>query len=230
MALAGFACGGEDAAPARLFVVTYQAQGAPGEPLDGVEVSVDGEPVGSTDEYGLLQSFLRGSAGQSRLIEHRCPEGWAAPEGSTPRTVQLSRDQALDPSEARLGLQVKMRCLPQEVRVAVVVDTDEPGIESAVNGEVVGRTDEEGLLFHVARATPGTQLALAFHAPGTARRTERLCAVGVRDSLCAFHVRLPAPVEEPRPVRPRPRRRTTMRATMSAAPPVMREVTIPEAF
>ena len=226
------ACGGQPATPARLFVVTYQAQGAPGEPLGGVEVSVDGVAAGTTDEHGLLQSFLRGRAGQSRLIEHRCPEGWLAPEGSTPRTMQLSRDRAIDPAEARLGIQVKVRCLPQQVRVAVVVDADEEGVISRVNGDLVGTTDEEGLLFHVARVTPGTPLALAFEAPGTTRRTERMCAVGRQDAVCALHVRLPAPGGEERRA-PRRRRRPAMRASMRASmrtSPAMRTVVIPEAF
>ncbi|MEM1418625.1 MAG: hypothetical protein AAGH15_27270 [Myxococcota bacterium] len=228
------ACGGSaPSLPPELFVVTYQAVDARGQPLAGVQIAEDGELAGTTDDDGLHQSFIEGAVGTSRRLEHACPEGYAPPEGEGARTLQLRAEEVLDPHEARLGIRVHLRCIPARVRVAVIAETGEPGIGVSLGGRTLGQTGPDGSLIQITEVTAGATLALAFDATTSEAdlqpaRMERVCPVGTSDGTCFQRVRF----EEVAPRRRRARR--TPRAPRAPvgmrAPRMSPGIYIPEAF
>lgn len=165
LALAG--CESEPEAPPR-YPFTFSAH-ADVDPLAGVQVTVNGGPVGATDAQGLLHVDLTGPEGAPVSVSAVCPSGYRSPD--QPQVHSLRHVQSLDPATARRGIEVTFDCPPEHRDAVVMVRTEgQTGMPVLLDGREVARTDDSGAAHvHVAMA-PGTSFQVLLDT----RNNERL--------------------------------------------------------
>ncbi len=152
LVLAG-ACDSEPEPPPR-YPFTFSAH-SDTDPLEGVQVTVNGGQVGSTNGEGVLHVDLTGPEGAHVAVNAVCPEGHRSPDQA--QTHTLRRVQSLDPATSARGIEVSFECPPERRDAVVVVRThDQGGMPVLLDGREVTRTDESGAAhLHVAML-PGT--------------------------------------------------------------------------
>ncbi len=198
-------CEEEPAPPPRHpFTFTVNADG---EPLEGVQITVNDGPVGVTDAEGVLRVDLTGPSGATVRVAATCPEGHRQPDA---QTYSLRRVQSLDPATAARGIEVSFTCPPERRNAVVVVRTHEQGgVPVMLDGREVARTDPSGAAhLHVAMP-PGTTFLVQLDT----RHNDRLrpnspsqsFTVPDRDEVFVLDQRFAE--EQPPPVRRRPVRR-----------------------
>jgi hypothetical protein len=194
--------------------VTITVESDPGVPLEGVAFDVDGEPIGESDEHGLVHTILEGPEGTTLQVHHTCPEGYASAEDT--QSLALIPFRSLDP-EADTSLQMTVRCEPTEREAAFVVSTGFEDIPVMINGREVGVTNAEGVAHTVLDASPGQSfevtLALADFERIRPRNVRETFTLGRQSDVFVFSPELEL---EPEPRRRRRRRRrqpSTMRIT-----------------
>ncbi len=162
--LAPFGCG-EDAAPViPRHAVSFMAESDPGIPLQGVTVSANGQPLGESDESGLISAVLEGPTGTMMQIAYECPEGHEQPE--RPKPLVLTTFQALDPESGPRGLEMSLECPPLERWAALVVRTGQPDLPILIEDEEVARTDASGVAHHVLRGAPNSRYRVTISTEG----------------------------------------------------------------
>lgn len=144
----------EEPAPPPRYPFTFTAQ-ADGQPLEGVEITVNERSVGRTNAEGVLRVDLTGPEGAHVRINASCPEGHR--NATEPQTLPLRRVQSLDVAAAARGIEVVFSCPPERRNAVVVVRTHDRGdIPVLLDGREVARTDASGAAhLHVAME-PGT--------------------------------------------------------------------------
>lgn len=124
--------------------VTITVERTPGIPIQGVEFDVNGTVIGTSDQHGLIHTMLEGREGTTIDIHHTCPEGTAS-ESDT-KSLALISFQSVDPSANAAGLQMTVRCTPNERPVAFVINADGfANLPVLIDGDEVARTDESGI-------------------------------------------------------------------------------------
>jgi hypothetical protein len=201
------ACEEEPAPPPR-YPFTFTAT-SDDEPLEGVTVTVNDAPIGTTDAEGRLRRDLTGPEGASVAVDAQCPEGYRSPEQAQIHT--LRRVVSLDPAAQAQGIQVSFDCPPEHREAVVIVRThDQGGLPVFVDGREVARTDESGIAhIHMPELAPQTSFQVRI---ATAAINERLrpseptqsFTVPDRDEVFVFDQQFE---EEPPPRRRRRRRR-----------------------
>ncbi|MBX3250272.1 MAG: hypothetical protein KF901_24050 [Myxococcales bacterium] len=189
------------------FSVTFIAEADPGVPLAGVVVKANGREVGRSDEFGLVQTMLRGPEGAGVEIAHECPDGHVQPRES--QTLRLHDFRSLD-GDGRSGLDLTLSCTPARRRVAFVVRTNgHADIPIKVNGQEVARTNAQGFAYVVQAAEPGRTFRMTLDTSELPKlrpqNPYQQFTLGPRDDVFVFAQTFE--VEEPRPVRRRARRR-----------------------
>lgn len=178
------------------------------QPLEGVMVTLNEGPLGTTNGEGVLHSNLTGPEGAPVSLNAVCPEGHRSPDQAQVHT--LRRVVSLDPATQARGIQVSFDCPPEHREAVVIVRThDQAGLPVYVDGREVTRTDESGVAHvHMPQMAPqtGFQVRIA-----TAAINERLrprepsqsFTVPDHDEVFVFDQRF----EEEAPPRRRRRRR-----------------------
>lgn len=153
IALCLAACEDAPEAPAR-YPFTFAAH-ADGEPLPAVQVLVNEQPVGTTNDDGLLRVDLTGPSGAQVRVQAVCPAGHRSADGA--QIHNLRRVQAIDPATTARGIEVSFPCPPEHRAGVIVVRThDQVGVPVLLDGREIARTDESGVAhLHVAMA-PGS--------------------------------------------------------------------------
>ncbi len=201
------ACEEEPAAPPR-YPFTFTAH-SDGEPLEGVQVTVNGGAVGTTNSEGVLRVDLTGPEGAQVSVAAACPAGHRSPDAAQVHT--LRRVQSLDPATSARGIEVPFACPPEHRHGVVVVRAGEQaGMPVMVDGREVARTDASGTAHvHVAMA-PGTTFQVLLDTRYNDRLRPRsptqTYTLPDRDEVWVLDQNFQ--VEEP----PRPRRRRPRRA------------------
>lgn len=145
-------CGCEEEAPPPTYRVTFTAR-SDSEPLPGVRIAADGQPLGETGEEGTLRVDLPGREGQTVAVNAQCPEGHRAPAQLPLLTLRTFR--LLDPAAAERGIEMTIQCPPSERTAAVVIRTGEQGdLPIHMNGREMARTDENGIAHLVLQLQP----------------------------------------------------------------------------
>jgi hypothetical protein len=126
-------------------LVEVQARGDDQWPLADAEVSIDGRPVGVTDEDGRLSLVLRRPDGAVVTLTAQCPPGYRG--GEQKRTLALHQTRALG-GPSRVPIQTTVECRP-EMRKAAILVRSAPHIPVMVVGREVARTDATGVA-HIA--------------------------------------------------------------------------------
>lgn len=149
----------EDERPPPTFRVTFTAR-SDDDPLAGVQVIADGQPLGETGPDGTLRTDLTGREGQSVAVNAQCPEGHRAPEPLPLLTLRSFR--GLDPAAAERGIEMTISCPPAERTAAVVIRTGDEGGDLPVlmGGREVTRTDESGVAHLVMQLRPHSTFRL----------------------------------------------------------------------
>ena len=147
------ACGEENAPPPR-FPFTFTAN-ADGDPLAGVTILVNDNPLGETSDEGVLSTALTGPEGAPIVVSAQCPEGHRS--STEPQMSTLRRITSIDPAISNEGIQLTFDC-PPELRDAVVVvrTGDWSGLPIYLDGREVTRTDANGTAHVAVRMTPNT--------------------------------------------------------------------------
>jgi hypothetical protein len=196
----------EEAAPPPRHPFTF-AVNADGDPLAGVQITVNDGSVGATDAEGVLRVDLTGPEGASVRVAAVCPEGHRRPD---PQVYSLRRVQSLDPATAARGIEVAFNCPPERRNAVVVVRTHEQaGVPVMLDGREVARTDASGAAhLHVAMA-PGTTFLVQLDTRHNDRLRPRSPGQSYtlpdRDEVFVLDQRFSE--EQPPPVRRRPVRR-----------------------
>ncbi|MCA9589487.1 MAG: hypothetical protein KC657_29465 [Myxococcales bacterium] len=156
LATLGAACGGATPEPTPGAVemsVDVLAVSDPGKALVGVELATAIGPVGVTDARGRASVVLRGADGERVELRVSCPDGYASP---APLHVALRRVSGNSPA-ARFDA----RCSPLVRTVVVGVRARNGGSLPIVHlGQVIGRTDEDGVGHVLLRLKPNEPVAL----------------------------------------------------------------------
>lgn len=200
------ACEEEPAPPPRHpFTFTVQADG---EPMEGVQITVNDGPVGTTGADGTLRVDLTGPSGATVRVAAACPLGFRNPDA---QTFSLRRVQSLDPATAARGIEGSFACSPERRNAVVVVRShDQTGVPVMLDGREIARTDPSGAAHvHVAMA-PGTTFLVQLDT----RHNERLrprspsqsYTLPDRDEVFVLDQRF-SEEQPPRPVRRPVRRR-----------------------
>lgn len=156
LSIALVAC--EDEQRLSRFRVTFTSL-SDGEPLGGVSVIADGQPVGTTGPDGLLRIEVEGHEGRTLSVHAQCPSGYRAPE---PLPVLTLRSfQGLDPVAAERGLEMTISCPPSERTAAIVVRTGQPDLPIRMRGQELARTDAAGVAHFALTLRPNTTFRLA---------------------------------------------------------------------
>ncbi len=194
--------------PARIprHTVTIQVESDPGMPLAGVAFDVEGAPIGTSDEHGLVHTILEGREGTTIDIHHACPEGYSTEDDT--QSLALISFQSLDP-EAQNGLRMTVRCTPINRQAAFIIDAGgHAGLPVLINGNEVGVTDEAGIAQVVIDTLPNrnfrVELATADFERLRPRNPTHTFNLGARSDVFVFQ---PEITEEAPPVRRRRRRR-----------------------
>ena len=191
--------------------VTITVESTPGIPLQGVEFDVNGTIIGTSDQHGLIHTMLEGREGTTIDIHHTCPEG-SASESDT-KSLALISFQSVDPSSNAAGLQMTVRCTPNERPVAFVVNADGfADLPVLIDGDEVARTDESGLAHILMESLPNrnfqVQVATADFERLRPENPQRVFTLGAEPEVFVYtpgFTQLP----EPRVRRRRRRRRPT---------------------
>ena len=125
--------------------------------MGGVQVLQGGVVLGETRDDGTVSFVTERPEGETIGLSIGCPQGYRARPQQVSRTLRV-----LEPLDTEAGpppLSIDVAC-DQEVRdVVVVVDTERSGLAVAVDGRVVGRTNEAGFA-HVLLRGPAGRRAL----------------------------------------------------------------------
>jgi len=197
----------EEPAPAPRYPFTFTAT-SDDQPLEGVTVTVNDAPIGTTDGDGRLRRDLTGPEGAPVSVNAQCPEGHRSPEQAQVHT--LRRVVSLDPAAQAQGIQVSFDCPPEHREAVVIVRThDQTGLPIYVDGREVARTDDSGAAhIHMPQLAPQTSFQVRI---ATAAINDRLrpseptqtYTIPDRDEVFVFDQRF----EEEAPPRRRRRRR-----------------------
>lgn len=144
--------------------VTFTAESDPGMPLAGVAVSANGQPLGQSDETGLIGAVLEGPSGTMMQIAYECPPGHQQPE--RPKPLVLTTFQALDPESGPRALEMNLECPPLERWAALVVRTGQPDLPILIEDEEVARTDASGVAHHVLQGAPNSRYRVTISTEG----------------------------------------------------------------
>ena len=187
--------------------VTITVEGTPGRPLQGVEFDVNGTIIGISDQHGLIHTMLEGREGTTIDIHHTCPEG-SSSESDT-KSLALISFQSVDPSANASGLQMTVRCTPNERPVAFVVNADGfANLPILIDGEEVAHTDESGLAHILLESRPNrnfqVQVATADFERLRPENPQRVFTLGSEPEVFVY---TPGFTELPPPRQARRRRR-----------------------
>lgn len=195
--------------------VTFTAESDPGIPLAGVTVSANGQPLGQSDESGLISAVLEGPSGTMMQIAYECPEGHAQPE--RPKPLVLTAFQALDPESGPRGLEMNLECPPLERWAALVVRTGQPDLPILIGDEEVARTDASGVAHHILKGAPNSRYRVTISTEGNPnlrpQNPRALVTLGSRSDT--FVIEEEIEERRARRRRRRARRRSSMRGRMS---------------
>ena len=190
----------------KLIEVTISVRADRSVPLSGVPVRVDGDLAGRTDRAGLLRIELASSLRREVRLEPICPEGYRQPD--RPSVLRLLSYTGED---AHSGLELELTCRPARRRAVFIVRAiGAPGIPIRLDGDVVERTNRDGVAHFSRSALPGTEylveLDAAEHPELLPRRTAHRFELPDRDELFVVEQKF----EPGRPARksrvlPRPR-------------------------
>jgi hypothetical protein len=188
--------------------VTISVESTPGTPLPGVEFDVDGTVIGLSDQHGLIHTMLEGREGTTIDIHHTCPEGTTS-ESDT-KSLALISFQSVDPSANASGLQMTVRCTPNERSIAFIINADGfANLPVLIDGDEVARTDESGLAHILMDSLPNrnfqVQIATADFDRLRPENPQRVFTLGLEPEIFVY---TPGFTELPPPrVRRRRRRR-----------------------
>ena len=149
----------EDPPPPPQFRVSFTAL-ADANPLGGVEIAIEGRPLGLTDAEGALRASLQGREGAIVSYRVKCPPGHRDPEASPPLT--LRQFHGLDPAGAARGVEITVQCRPSDRLAAVVVRAG--GIANVpvlMQGQPVALTDSSGVAHLMLKLPPNTSFTMA---------------------------------------------------------------------
>ncbi len=178
------ACAGPGASRAVQVAVVFSAERDPGEPLEGVRVSVAGEDRGITGPDGTLRLVIEERDGARLAIDAECPPGH--------RDAEAAEEIVVHPLETLAGgsprLEYPIRCAPTERRVALLVRAGgEADLPVHVGDREVARTDAGGAAQVVLAMAPGSAFRVTL---GTGDRPRlrpadpmRTFTVGDRDEI-----------------------------------------------
>lgn len=190
--------------------VTITVESTPGVALQGVEFDVAGTVIGTSDQHGLIHTMLEGREGTTIDIHHTCPEG-SASESDT-KSLSLISFQSIDPSSNATGLQMTVRCTPNERPVAFVVNSDGiAGLPVLIDGDEVARTDEAGLAHVVMDSLPNRNFQVQLATAGfrvAPENPQQIFTLGAEPEVFVFDPNM-TELPPPRVRRRRRRRRQT---------------------
>lgn len=165
--LGALACEGEPEPPPR-YPFTFTAH-SDGDPLEGVEITMNGSSLGTTNGQGVLRSDLTGPAGAPVRIGAVCPAGHRSPDQEQVQT--LRRVQSIDPAAAARGIEVTFTCPPEHRSAVVLVHTHgQTAMPVILDGREIARTDPSGVAHLSVEMAPGT----TFQVQLDTRHNERL--------------------------------------------------------
>lgn len=141
-----------------LAVFDLAAESDPGAPLEGVWITVDGQPVGRSSATGPLRTSIARPPGTTIRVEHDCPAGFRDPV--EPKLVKLSHDQGVGGAASPV-IELALPCPPSE-RVVVIAVRAENGADLPVllDDRVESRTGSTGVAHLSTTAPPGTELSV----------------------------------------------------------------------
>ncbi len=191
--------------PPPRFVVTFQAESDPGEPLAGVTFHGPKGRLGTTDEDGRVGVAIRGREGTTVTFRVECPEGHKAEQERI--DVKLARLIGTGPDQEQ-GLRVSVRCPPSERALVVAVQArGGGGLPVKVDGRHVATTDPDGVAHLLLRGEPGRRFVLLLDTTERERlrpkNPSRVVAIADYDKITVFS----QPFEEKRKRRRRRRKR-----------------------
>lgn len=144
--------------PPPVYRVTFHAR-SDDKPLEGVNITGDGEPMGITGPLGTLQLDLSGKEGTVIQVQAQCPQGYRPAETIPP--LKLKTFQGLDPATAEQGLQVSISCPPLERLAVVVIRTKgQTDLPVTMRGREIARTDEDGVAHVLIKMAPESTFRL----------------------------------------------------------------------
>lgn len=147
------ACEEEPVAPPR-YPFTFNVH-ADGQGLEGVQLTVNDNLIGTTNAQGVLQVDLTGPEGSPVRVDATCPAGHRAADEA--QVHNLRRVQSLDPATAARGIEVTFSCPPERRNAVVVVRTPEQtDLPIMLDGLEVARTDGSGVAHLAVNMVPGT--------------------------------------------------------------------------
>jgi hypothetical protein len=203
--LALASCGEEPPPPQ--YPVTFSAHADEGAPLEGVQITGNGAPLGTTNAQGMLAVTLTGPEGTPVRIGAQCPDGHRNP-GDIP-VLTLRRVVSLDPSSQNGGIRMTIHCPPSQRNAVVVVRADgQSDMPVLLDGREVARTDRSGVAHFAVRMAPNVafQVRLATEHLPLLRPQEPRQTFTVPDHDELFIFDQSFSVEEPRRRRRRRRR------------------------
>jgi hypothetical protein len=149
------ACSGSTAQALKPFQVQLQAKSDDGEPVNGAKFSINNVDLGASAVDGKLLQTVRGTEGQSVLVNVSCPDEYISPEKPTPLKLTEVR-KVNETASATLGL--GLTCTRKMLDVIVVVRTENaPSLPVDVGGKNLGVTDEFGNAHVHLRVERGTR-------------------------------------------------------------------------
>lgn len=196
-------CGGSNVAPpGKPFGVVLRATSDEGEPVQGVTFRHGLTAFGTTNAKGVVSTTIRAEEGQTVPVDATCPDGYVAPEKSTP--LRLAEVRRIDPA-APASLSVEVICTRKLRDVVLLVRTGQgTGISVEVAGQKMGQTDGNGNA-HIAMQLDREQRTVSVGL-GTSgllqlrpQNPSRVFDLGGEDALLLFHQNFtdarPAPVK-----------------------------------
>ncbi len=171
-----------------VFDVEFAAHSDDGQPLAGVVITANGNPLGTTQADGVLRTVLRARPGSMLRPRATCPEGYREPVQPAPlrlrnfRTLEVGKDDKL---------RVSIECRASERMVALVVNTDQRAdLPVMMEGHEIGRTNAEGVAHVALRMAPNSTFRVALDTSQQAKLRPRnpiaTFTVGDADSLVLF--------------------------------------------
>lgn len=139
-------------------VLDFAVESDPGNPLAGVWIVADAQPIGRSDDAGSLQVTIARKLGTPVRIEHDCPDGYRDP--IRPKIVRL-RDYRSVGAASVPAIEIRLRCPPID-RTAVIIVRAQDGadLEVLLDNRHASRTNSEGVAHIWTTAPPGTELSV----------------------------------------------------------------------